>query len=112
MAIDAFIQTHRNYLEVVHQKNQVILKKRANPCPNKSMCSPLGDYTYDWKKKTLFRGPDSMPVELSENERRRLEQIFWSRQVRAGGFVLTGSLQEDPAVRALLHRLELEVASQ
>ena len=111
MAIDAFIQTHRNYLQILHQKDQAILKKHANPCPNKSMCSPLGQYTYDWKKKTLSRGPDSTPVELSEAERRRLEQILWSRQVKAGGFVLTGRLREDPEVLALLRRLDLGVRS-
>ncbi len=110
MAIYAFMQTHRSYIEVVEYGYQVILRKRNNPCPNKSFCSPIGRYVYDWRQKQLLRGPDLTPEELSNRERLVLEEIFWRRSLGENRFVLPEPFDEDPEVRALLTRLEVGLA--
>ena len=108
LAITSFIQTHRNYLDVINLNWQIILRKRSNPCPNKSMCSPLGDYTYDWKDKQLVRGPNREAIPLTQSEMRALETVFWQRGFRGGRFTVPPSLLETPEVHNLVNRLGLQ----
>ncbi len=105
-AVYAFINTHRNYLDVVYAGYQVVLRKHANPCPNKSACSPLGDYTYEWANKSLFRGPGRSPLVLTAAEARALEAILQNR-VFLGRFVLPERVLQQPGVRELIDRLGL-----
>jgi predicted O-methyltransferase YrrM len=105
MAIRGFMRTHRNYIELIHLGEQVVLKKRDNPCPNKSYCSPIGKYTYDWKEKKLSSQSDQEVVELSQREQQLLEEILWKRRLGQKGFTLPGPFKDDPEVRALSSRL-------
>ena len=108
LAISSFIQTHRNYLDVINLNWQIILRKRSNPCPNKSICSPLGDYTYEWKDKKLFRGANREPIPLTQSEVQALETVFWKREFRGGRFTVPQSLLATPEVRNLVNRLGLQ----
>lgn len=110
MAINAFMQAYRNYIDVIEYGYQVFLRKRDNPCPNKSACSPIGQYVYDWSGKRLFRVSDMQPEELSEKERLLLEEALWRRIVAKHKFVFPGPFGEDPNVRALLTRLKADIA--
>ena len=79
IAIDAFISAHRNYVEVLHKGYQVALRKRTGVCSRvKWQCSSLGEYSYDWKSKTLYKGDESF--DLSDNERKILEALIKSKQ--------------------------------
>ncbi len=114
MAIEAFLQAYRNTIEVVHSGYQLVLRKRENPCvkesiSNKSFCSPVDQYTYNWKEKKLLRGPDHTPVDLSESERRLLEEILRARRLEGKAFVLPEPFGSDAAVRTLIGRLGLDV---
>jgi predicted O-methyltransferase YrrM len=106
-AISAFIQTHRNYLDVILSGRQIGIKKRENPCPNKTICSQLGDYTYDWQQKKLFRGKNHESVPLTTDEVRAMEKIFWNISYN-GQFFVTQAVRETPEVSALLNRLGLK----
>ena len=108
-SIWAFMNSHRNYFDVVHSGYQMILRKRENPCPNKTTCTPLGDYRYEWKEKKLYRGADPKPVALSESERGVLEEIFWNRAIGDHGFVLVDPFASRADVRALVMRLKLDI---
>ncbi len=108
VAIRAFMRTHRNYIELVHLGDQAVLKKRDNPCPNKSHCSPIGKYTYDWKEKTLSRQSDREPVELSQREQALLEEVLRKRRLGQKGFALPKPFEDDPEVRALSSRLGVD----
>jgi len=110
LAIDAFIQTHRNYVEILSSDYQMMLRRRDNPCPNKSVCSPIGQYVYDWRQRKLFRGSDLAFEQLSARERRLLEEILWERGVGRETLVLPKPFHENPEARALLNRLAVGVA--
>lgn len=66
VAIDAFINSYRNYLTVVHREYQMIVRKRGNPCPEKRSCSPLGEYLYDWDEGRPTRRSNGRQVVLTE----------------------------------------------
>jgi hypothetical protein len=105
LAVNAFVNTHRSYLNVVYSGLQLVVKRRDNPCPNKSYCTPIGSYTYDWQSKTLARGSDGGVVRLSVPDRRRLEQILWDRNLHRR-FISATPMVEEPEIRELLDRLE------
>lgn len=109
MAIRSFMRTHRNYIELIHLGDQAVLRKRENPCPNKSYCSPMGGYTYDWKEKELSRQSDRKTVELSQRERQLLEEILSKRKLGPKGFALPTPYKDDPEVQALARRLGLDL---
>ncbi len=107
IAIDAFVETHRNYVKIVHAGSQLVLRKRQNPCSNKTSCTPIGPYTYEWKERKLSRHRDRSPVDLSIRDLQVLERILWNRAFVRGRFVSTNSVAEDPEVKALAARLGL-----
>jgi len=78
IAIDAFLSTYRNFVEVVHKDYQVALRRLPVACPRGPwQCSRLGRYGYDWNQRTLYE--DGEPVELSDDERELVETLIESR---------------------------------
>jgi hypothetical protein len=78
IAIDAFLSTYRNFVQVVFKDYQVALRRLPVACPRGVwQCSRLGDYGYDWRERTLYR--DGQPVEISEEERALVEELIESR---------------------------------
>ncbi|MEE2678508.1 MAG: class I SAM-dependent methyltransferase [Myxococcota bacterium] len=79
IAVDAFISAYRNYVEVLHEGYQVALRKRTGVCSrSKWQCSTLGEYSYDWKLKTLYKGDESF--DLSDGQRKIVEALINSKQ--------------------------------
>ena len=108
IAIRSFMRTHRDYIEMIHLAEQAVFRKRENPCPNKSYCSPFGKYTYDWKEKKLSWQSDQEVVELSQREQQLLEEILWARRLGQKGFALPKPFKDDPEVRTLSSRLGVD----
>ena len=106
IAIDAFVSTHRNFVEVVLKGYQVALRKRAVGCPRgKSQCSSLGTYSYDWRERLLYRG--GQEVALSESERDIVEALIRSKRGDALTLDLDPELHRSQELRALDSRLGL-----
>jgi len=83
IAIDSFITSYRNYIEIVHREYQIFIRKRKSPCVSFSTlspgcsCSPIGQYVYIWNWKgenELYRQDTGEPVKLSGRERRLIER--------------------------------------
>jgi predicted O-methyltransferase YrrM len=105
LAVAAFLTTHRNTIEVLHNDYQVIVRKVANPCPSKHYCSPLGPrHVYLWREKQLVAMPSQQPVALEPEELGALETLLSSRGFGEPGFA------PDAATTALLEKLGIELA--
>jgi len=104
-AIDAFLSTYANEIELLHQAHQVIVRKREDPCAfSKGSCSPVGSYTYLWATRELKRGQGGAAVELSLAERDAIEAYLLSSEG-------SESARPDSAVcKSLLDRLGQEFA--
>jgi predicted O-methyltransferase YrrM len=108
-AIDAFITAYRNEIEILHRAYQVVLRKKANPCRWKWDCVPVGGYAYEWRDRALLRQGSWEAVELSESETELIELLIASRRPGETWFSPEAALAEDPALRALLDRLDLRL---
>ena len=85
IAIDSFITSYRNALEVVYRGYQVFIKKRENPCDHLPLppigCSPFGQYVYVWNwngNNELYRQALDEPLELSGREKQLIESVIKS----------------------------------
>lgn len=106
VAIDVFVTAHRGELKLVHRGYQIIVEKRDNPCTVKDYCTPVGDYTYHWRDYEL-RNRDGTRVEISEAERKLLENVLRSRPVGATELEVRKDLVATPEFAALRDRLGL-----
>lgn len=85
IAIDGFISAYRNFVEVVHKRYQVALRKRAKVCGRgEENCSTLGRYSYDWHQRILYEG--EAEIELTGAERGIVEALI--RGKRGDGLTL------------------------
>lgn len=108
LAVDAFVTSYRNYLEVRHRGYQLFLRKRENPCEPKDYCSPIGQYRYFWRANELRR-EDGSVVELSDAERELVEIIAISKKIGEVGYSFAPQFREGAQFVALTKRLELEL---
>lgn len=109
VAIDAFITAYRNYLEVVEKGNQqVILKKLKINIASEDL-SPLGQYEYSWWRKKLYRSGTNEEIEVSELEKRIIEDILRSRKFGEAKFNPDDSLLKDETFINLRKRLNLDL---
>ena len=69
-------------------------------------CTPIGDYTYHWRDYQLTKR-DGTRVELSEAERKLLEDVLRSRPVGATEREVRPDLVASPEFKALDERLGL-----
>lgn len=89
IAIDAFLQTHKNFIEIVHKSEQVIVKKVETACDlwGTYACTPLNDWAYYWQRRGLFNVVKNQEIALSEKQSRELEAILNSPQYAAAADV-------------------------
>ena len=109
VSIQAFITAYRNYLEVVHLDYQAIVRKKKGPALDDPYLTVLGDYAYAWETRELRRRDDGTPVDLSDAERTLLEDLIRSRPFGETAFVAGPAQALDNELRALVHRLDLEL---
>jgi hypothetical protein len=118
IAIDAFITSYRNSLEVVHSGYQLIIRKQENPCaslhkPHSFGCSSIGQYLYFWhydeKQNTLYLKETGEPVKLSEKEKHLIEKLANSKRFGRTGLFLDKNLSKDTDFINLQERLKLDL---
>ncbi len=86
VAIDAFITSYRNYLEIVHRGYQLIVRKRKINIPasihvfDADYFISLGEYVYFLRDRQLFHSRTKEPVELLEEEKLLLDKLAWMRK--------------------------------
>lgn len=107
-AIDAFITTHRNFLELIHQEYQVIVEKRR-AIINDKFVFPIGQYVYSWREKKLFHSDPFQLIELSDKEKELIEILIKSRKFGKAKFSPDEHLLKDEDFSNLLKRLELDL---
>jgi len=106
IAIDAFLSTYRNFVQVVFKEYQVALRRLPVACPRGvGQCSRLGEYGYDWKEQTLYH--DSGPVPLSDEERELVEVLIESRTGDGMTIQLEPRVRHSHALVELDRKLEL-----
>jgi hypothetical protein len=108
IAIDAFLSTYRNFIEVVFKDYQVALRRLPVACPRGVwQCSRLGPYGYDWNERRLYR--DGEPVEISTSERELVERLIEGRTGDGQTITLEPRVYGSPALRELDRKLGLEL---
>lgn len=110
VAIDAFITTHRNYLDVVLRDWQVAVRKHGGLCGFKEGCSPIGAYEYRWWTSELVRRADNTRVDLSQRERALIERLLRSRGFGQAQYEPDAKLKAEPEYPALMQRLGMTIA--
>jgi predicted O-methyltransferase YrrM len=84
VAINAFITAYRRRLEVVHRGYQLVVRKSPqSACNTNPFCTQLGTHQYDVSLRKL-RDAEGRDVELSDEERRLVEQLLSLRRFGAG----------------------------
>ncbi len=106
IAIDAFVTSYRNELELMHRGYQVFVRRRPNPCEVKDYCSPIGQYRYYWRELELRDGEGDV-VETTPQERQLLEVIARSKRVGDVGFSFDPRFVASPEFQALKTKLHL-----
>ncbi len=115
IAIDSFITSYRNYLEVVHREYQIFIRKRKSPCGSFSThslgCSPIGQYIYIWNwegENELYRQDTGEPVKLSGRERRLIERLIKSARFGRTKLFLDSKMLKNKDFINLSERLKLD----
>lgn len=118
IAIDSFITSYRNTLEVVHRGYQVFIKKRENPCDHFPIppigCTPFGQYVYVWNyngNNELYRQALDKPIELSSREKQLIELLIRSTTFGSERVVPDDALVDDKDFIQLRERLNLDFGS-
>lgn len=109
VSIQAFITAYRNYLDLVHLDYQAIVRKKEGPALADPYLTVLGDYAYAWEDRELRRREDGARVDLTDAERELLEDLIRSRPFGETAFVAGPAQALDNELRALVHRLDLEL---
>jgi predicted O-methyltransferase YrrM len=108
-AIDAFITTYRSTLDVLHQHNQVLVRKRANPCRNAERQSLIGRYCFGWNDNLLYPAhDDGEAITLTDSEIVQVRELLKARPYGRTEFFLKTRLSNDLALRSLLERLGID----
>jgi len=109
VSIDAFITAFQHKLVVEFRGYQIILRKRRDPWPTKSDCTPIGtNHVYDWQKQELTRTSDGGPVELTGNEVAILEIVGRSKPFGQIEYSLPNDLIQSREYQSLKARLHLQ----
>lgn len=111
VAIDAFITSNRNSIQILHRQYQAILKKLENPCQPESHCSPIGPYYYSWTTHELYRQEDNQTIELSGGDKKKLEAFARSKRFGDTKFSPAPALLKNKRFVALCKKLKLDLKS-
>lgn len=88
LAIDSFLTTYGDSVEVLHKEWQVFVRKRE-PCPavHENYASRIGDYCYYWNQYWLPDGRKGLytmtgqRIELSAQSAKQLERLLASKKL-------------------------------
>ena len=115
IAVDSFITSYRNALEVVHRGYQVFIKKRRNPCDRFPIppigCSPFGQYVYVWNwngNNELYQQALDKPIEVSKKEKEIIESLIKATTFGRETVLLDDAIVNDKDFIKLRERLKLD----
>jgi len=115
IAIDSFITSYRNALEVVYRGYQVFIKKRENPCAHFPIppigCTPFAQYVYVWNwngNNELYRQALDEPLELSKREKQLIESLIRSTTFGSETVFPDDAMVNDGHFIKLRERLKLD----
>lgn len=118
IAIDSFITTYRNSIEVIHRGYQIFIKKRERPCEQLTVppigCSAVGQYVYVWNwsgENELYPRDSDVPITLSARERHIIEGLITSTKFGRTEFFLDSAMAQDRDFVQLCDRLKLDLTS-
>lgn len=115
-AIKAFVLAHRRKIEIVHNKWQIIIRRKKDSCVNgdwatphrtKQFCTPVGRYLFFWDKKELIDRKTGMVVKLSKAEKELVALVIKASRDFSELKPVPEDLQTNAALARLLSRLEL-----
>ncbi|MBU9889106.1 MAG: class I SAM-dependent methyltransferase [Candidatus Omnitrophica bacterium] len=112
IAIDCFITTHRNEMEVLHQDFQVLIRKKQN---ENSAILRVGPYEYrrgfnPKQKGRLFYSESGNEIKLSNAELELLERLFNERTFGRVKFSPADTLLNNKDFQQLKKKLDNEAA--
>ena len=115
IAVDSFITSYRNSLEVIYRGYQMFIRKREGFCDRFPIppigCSPVGQYIYVWNwdfNNQLYSRDTDEPLELSDREKVLIEQLINSTVFGNSNLLLESTVAQDEDFKALSERLKLE----
>jgi predicted O-methyltransferase YrrM len=115
IAIDSFITSYRNALEVVHRGYQVFIQKRENPCDHFPIppigCTSFGQYVYVWNwngNNELYRQAMDEPLKLSNREKQLIESLIRSTTFGSETVFPDDAMVKDKDYIQLRERLKLD----
>lgn len=69
LAIDSFLSTYKNNIEVLHRGYQIFIRKIKNSCwERRYACTPIGNWSYIWDKKVLKNSYLNESFSLTKNQ--------------------------------------------
>ena len=115
IAIDSFITSYKNSIEVIHRGYQMFIRKRKDPCNRFTIppigCSPVGQYIYVWNwngKNELYPRDMSKPITLSDKERNLIENLIKTTRFGENTLFLDNEVTKDKDFANLSERLKLD----
>lgn len=111
LAIDTFITSYGDFIEILEQNYQVILRKRKAfyRCPR---CSAFGQYLFSWDQEELYRKGTAEPIEISNEEKDLIEELIKSRKFGQSGYSIEGKISKDKTFVNLKERLKLDFGNE
>jgi hypothetical protein len=111
-AIDTFVTLFRDQLTIVHRSHQLIIRRDEPSCSgqDRSFCSSIAGYLYDWKKRELRDPATGEPVELTAAELEALETLLHSMALGEVQVRAPQALARDAGYLSLQEKLRLSPA--
>jgi predicted O-methyltransferase YrrM len=77
-AVDAFLQTHKYFIEIIHVGYEVVVKRVATSCNVRGTysCTPLGGWAYYWDGKRIYNVAADKTIFLNDEKNLELQRIL------------------------------------
>jgi len=111
IAIDAFIEVYKNYIDIVHHGFLLALRKREVTFSSRNYYY-IGQYVYSWHQKELYRleaWRNGEAIELSDMEKELIEKLVKSGKFEGSKFSLDSKTLKDEEFLNLKERLGLKL---
>jgi predicted O-methyltransferase YrrM len=109
LTINAFLTAYSQELELISRENDVFVRKVARLCESYYCSNFFGGYVYDWQEQQLLVLDGNREVELSEAERKLVEEILAGLRPGQVEIELTPKQRQNPIFQRLRDRLGLDV---
>lgn len=104
LAIDCFVTTFRNYLEVVHKDYQLVVRKVGAACPQRRDCYRIATHVFSWKTSRLFDA-EGAEVELAAGEGELIRELILGRPFGSVAYAPSDALRARAGFAELCQRL-------